>query len=54
VVAKLGNKRVKGYADLVDALRSHKPGTTVKLTVQRGKEDHEVDLTLAPRPWNRR
>ena len=50
VVAKLGNKRVKGYADLVDALRSYKPGTSVKLTVQRGKEDQRGRADFGPAP----
>ncbi len=49
IVTKVGNKAVKGYTDLVDAIRSYKPGAAAKVTVQRGQEEQELDVTLAPR-----
>jgi hypothetical protein len=50
VIAKVGPKAIKGYADLVDALRGSKPDAKVKLRVVRDKEERDVELTLAPRP----
>jgi len=49
VVAKLGNKRVKAMR-ICRCFALPQAGYDGQLTVQRGKEDHEVDLTLAPRP----
>ncbi len=49
VIIKLGPKAVKTFADVTDALRGHKPEDTIKVKVLRDKEEHEAELTLAPR-----
>jgi aminopeptidase YwaD len=41
---------VKDLYDLTYALREHKPGDKVKVTVQRGQERVELEVTLGKRP----
>ncbi len=50
LIAKVGPKPIKGYPDLVDALRGYKPDGRVKLQVLRDKDERDVEVTLAPKP----
>jgi multidrug efflux pump subunit AcrA (membrane-fusion protein) len=49
IITKVGPKPIKGYPDLVDALRGYKPEGMVKLKVSRDKDEHDVELKLAPK-----
>jgi hypothetical protein len=49
VVIKFGDSKISGIEDFDSALRKHKPGDTVKVIVQRGKETVQLDVTLARR-----
>jgi multidrug efflux pump subunit AcrA (membrane-fusion protein) len=50
VIVKVGPKPIKGYPDLVDALRTYKPDGKVKLKILREKDESDVELTMAPKP----
>jgi S1-C subfamily serine protease len=49
VVTALGSVPVEDSGDLLGALRDHAPGETVRLTLTRGGEEVEVDVTLDER-----
>jgi hypothetical protein len=49
VLVKFGDTKVTVLEDFEAALRKHKPGDTVKVTVRRGEQLIEADVTLARR-----
>jgi photosystem II stability/assembly factor-like uncharacterized protein len=49
VVIAFDGKEVKSYEALVEALRAKKPNDKVKLTVLRGKEKKDIEVTLGDR-----
>lgn len=50
IVVKIGESKVANIEDFMSALMKHKPGDTVKVIVQRGKEQVETEVTLSTRP----
>ncbi|HEY8503277.1 MAG TPA: PDZ domain-containing protein [Gemmataceae bacterium] len=51
VVVAWGGKKVAGYEEMIEEfLYGQKAGDTVKLTVRRGGEEKEVELTIGRRP----
>jgi S1-C subfamily serine protease len=50
VITAIDGKRVEIVEDLYAALRAHKPGDTVKLSLVRGAQKLTLDVTLADRP----
>ncbi|MFW6775839.1 S1C family serine protease [Nocardioides sp. CPCC 205120] len=46
VVTAVNDQPVTGGAELIVAIRSYAPGETITLTVQRGEDISEVDVTL--------
>jgi putative serine protease PepD len=46
VVVGVDDKQINDGIELIVAIRSHQPGETIRLTVQRGDEEVEVDVTL--------
>lgn len=49
-IVALGDAKIGSVADLLKALQAHKPGTEVKLQVQRGDEVRSVALKLGSPP----
>jgi serine protease Do len=52
VIIALGDAEIASYGDLFGALRDYRPGDTVGLTVVRGGEERNLDVTLGERPEN--
>jgi S1-C subfamily serine protease len=50
IITSFDGKQVRSVEDLYAALRSKKPGDTVGVTVQRGGEEQELEVTLDSRP----
>ena len=50
VIQSVDGKKVADYAGLLSLLRERKPQEKIKLTVQRGKETKEFEVTLGQRP----
>ena len=48
-LVKFGESKITVLEDFEAALRRHKPGDTVKVTVRRGDKLIEADVTLARR-----
>ena len=46
IITALGDARVASYGDLLGALRDHKPGDTVTLTIFRNGEKKKLEVTL--------
>ena len=46
VVVGVDDKQINDGIELIVAIRSHQPGETIRLTVQRGGDEVEVDVTL--------
>jgi putative serine protease PepD len=46
VILEINHKPVEGSAELIVAIRSHRPGQTVTLTVRRDGSEHDVQVTL--------
>jgi serine protease DegQ len=46
VIVKLDDREIEAVEDLFAELREHKPGETVTVTVMRGGEEKDVDVTL--------
>jgi len=46
MITALGDARVASYGDLLGALRDHKPGDTVTLTIFRDGEEKKLEATL--------
>jgi putative serine protease PepD len=46
VIVDVDGEPVGSYEEFVVSIRSHQPGETVQLTVQRGGEEFQVDVTL--------
>jgi hypothetical protein len=49
VLVKFGDSKITVLEDFEAALRQHKPGDTVKVTVRRGEQLIEADVTLGRR-----
>ncbi len=49
VVLKVGGKAVGSATQAVEAVGSHKPGEKLKLSINRNKEDKEIEVTLGKR-----
>jgi photosystem II stability/assembly factor-like uncharacterized protein len=49
VITGLDAKPVRNYEDLIDQIRTHKPGDKVKVSRRRAREMKVVDLTLTAR-----
>jgi len=49
VLVQMGQDKLTGLTDLMDALAKHKPGDQVKIVFLRGSETMEADVTLAER-----
>jgi putative serine protease PepD len=47
VITAIDGKEVADSADLIVAIRSHRPGETVTLTVKRSGHEHKIPVTLA-------
>jgi putative serine protease PepD len=47
VITEIDGTSVEGSAELIVAIRSHRPGDTVTLTVKRGSGQRKVRVTLA-------
>jgi S1-C subfamily serine protease len=50
VILALGDQQINAQHSLIEALFQHNPGEKVTLTVQRGKKEMKVDVTLGKRP----
>jgi photosystem II stability/assembly factor-like uncharacterized protein len=50
IIRKFGDRPVKTFADLTDAISARKPNDQVKVTVLRGQEEQELELVLGQRP----
>jgi serine protease Do len=46
IITALGDARIAGYGDLLGALRDHKPGERVALTIFRNTEEKKLEVTL--------
>jgi putative serine protease PepD len=46
-VVAIDGKKVEDSAALIVAIRAHHPGETVRLTLSRGGDTHDVTVTLA-------
>jgi putative serine protease PepD len=46
VVVGVDDQQINDGIELIVAIRSHQPGETIRLTVQRGDAEVEVDVTL--------
>jgi len=46
IITALGDARIASYGDLLGALRDHKPGDTVTLTIFRNGEKNKLEATL--------
>ena len=52
VIIALGDAEIASSGDLFGALRDYRPSDTVGLTVVRGGEERNLDVTLGERPEN--
>ena len=50
VLTRMGGRDLEGVEDLLDELRQHKAGDRVQLTLVRGGQTRQVEVTLAERP----
>jgi YidC/Oxa1 family membrane protein insertase len=50
VITKLDDRQITGASELLDALAGTRPRQTVKVTVRRGEEQRQFDVTLARTP----
>ena len=51
VITAVGSTKMKDVRDLIAALRDHKPGDSVTLTINRNGKQSKVDLTLGDRRY---
>ena len=49
VITALGDSEIRGYGDLLGALRDYEPGDTARLTVFRGGDERTLSVTLGER-----
>jgi S1-C subfamily serine protease len=49
IILGIGDDRIQGQTTFTEALFSHQPGETVSVTVLRGREQRQFDVTLAER-----
>jgi len=52
VVLKLDSQRIEAMDELVNAVRSRKPGQEVSVTIKRGDDEKQINVTLGSRPHN--
>jgi len=50
VIVAVDDRAINGPEDLVASIRDRSPGTTLELTVQRGRQTTTLTATLVPRP----
>jgi S1-C subfamily serine protease len=50
VIVAIDGEEVTGADDVIDIVAGHKPGDSVKITIQRGGDSQEMNVTLAARP----
>ena len=50
VVTKIDGKEVKDLQEFITAVRAHKPGDKISLTVKRGDKDMEIKITAGEAP----
>jgi S1-C subfamily serine protease len=50
VIISIGGTEIRSSADVQTAVRSHRPGESVKVVVMRGADRVELDAVLAERP----
>lgn len=50
IVLKLDGKEVGEVGDFVMAIRAHKPGDKITLTIKRGDKEMEIKVTLGEAP----
>jgi serine protease Do len=50
VIVSIGGTRIASSADVIAAIRSHRPGDEVKVGIVRGTENLEVDAKLTQKP----
>ena len=50
VIVAIDGEQVTGADDVIDIVAGHKPGDSVKITIQRGDDSQEMSVTLAARP----
>jgi S1-C subfamily serine protease len=50
VILDIDGQRIVGPDDLAEVIADHEPGDTVQVTILRGDERREVELTLGKRP----
>ncbi len=49
IVIAIGDKNIKNYNQLLEEIRSHKPGDKLKFKIERGDKTQELEITLADR-----
>src|SRR3954468_15304927 len=50
IIQAIGDKPLTSYNELLEEVRSHKQGDTIKLKILRDNQSSEVDVTLTNRP----
>jgi S1-C subfamily serine protease len=50
LIIKIGDKEPMTLQEVVEIVRSYKPGDKVKFVVRRGGEDKTVEVTIGKRP----
>lgn len=50
VLTVIGDKSLKQFDELLDELRSRKPGEKIALTLQRGDKEEKLEIALTARP----
>lgn len=50
VILEIDGKKIEGSADMVEQIRSKKPGDKVKIKYDRGGKEKSTEVTLAERP----
>ena len=49
IILSIGDQQIQGQTTFTEALFSHAPGETVSVTVLRGREQRQFDVTLGAR-----
>ena len=50
IVISVNNNPVLGIRDLLDQITLHKPGESIRVSVQRGPEKLNMEMQVAQRP----
>ncbi len=53
VIVSINGKKVENFEEISEALKPHKPGTTIQLTYRRKETEKTVDVKLEPGPLTR-